>query len=73
MKTAGEGDVRNRLVLCGQHELSLVDSDQFDIFPERHVGNLFEIGAEIGPVSYTHLDVYKRQGQICPCVCSVRS
>lgn len=48
MKTAGEGDVRNRLVLCGQHELSLVDSDQFDIFPERHVGNLFEIGAEIG-------------------------
>ena len=43
----------------GIHELGLV----VDLHPQRPQGLAPVSGAEEGPVSYTHLDVYKRQGQ----------
>ena len=29
----------------------------------------FGLNVNLGPVSYTHLDVYKRQVCVCVCVC----
>ena len=33
-------------------------------FPAKNTRNFFEV--LLMPVSYTHLDVYKRQGYVCP-------
>ena len=43
-----------------------VETDDIDHFGNRRlrsVGELIQNQVRTGPVSYTHLDVYKRQGQ----------
>ena len=43
-----------------------IDSDHLDYFKDiEHIANSFEKFASLVPVSYTHLDVYKRQAGHC--------
>ena len=48
------------------HRLKLASSSNYQLLKALNrfeVDLVLDVGANVGPVSYTHLDVYKRQGE----------